>query len=193
VMFLNDPADWVAHLYRLRWVIVVGLLCIMGTIAGCVFALQIKSKKVRHWLQAVLLLLAIITTCALWVHAAGKEMLVTLLGAEEDRSAEEAYLRLEKRAGIGWLISYANDKREDDNIRFYMSRMLGLRIRQGVGSTNILMNLSCDPIHPSFFDQNNLNQDVKVIPTPLTPRTVAKYYAEKAATESQLGVRSIKQ
>jgi len=171
-LFPNDPTEWIAFCYRVKWLIACGLLCLLISILLGRFG----PSKVLQLIRYGLVTTAIISFILFFRGMAGNEMLLTLLGSEDDKMAEEAYHRLEKEAQINWLVDVANSPKQGDNARFYLSRLVGSLARRSNVETQIANRMSTNPLKPRFFSVNTLNSDMKSLAEPLTPRSVAEYY-----------------
>lgn len=168
----NDPVDWLIFLQRSLLLLVVLLCCLLGMFFADRFKFVVSSRVLR----IALLSLAFILVATIVRRASGREMLVVLLGSEDDQIAEKAYDRLQKEIQTEWLIEHINSKTEGDNVRFYLSRMLGSDLSKSNLLSKVLPSLSQDSLEPRFIGTNNFNQDIKFISIPLTPRSIVQYY-----------------
>ncbi len=167
----NDFADWAAFFARTAWffgAIALFILCV-------VLASRIKLLKESWWFYPSLLLFLACMAVIEVRMALGNEMLLTLLGSEDDNLAGAAYQRLDGHVDAAWLFRKVNDARQGSNARFYLSRMLAFQAGRSSSVANI-DGLSNDVIEPHFFDRTELNRDIDILPKPLTPRKIAEHY-----------------
>jgi hypothetical protein len=171
----DDQLLWLLFFLRLKWVIAVCVLCLFVGLFPKFFGLSKASRIIR--ICTALLVITVGAICVSEVN--GKIMWVTLLSSENDQVAEKAYQRLKTDAQIEWLIREVNDRQNDDNAKFYLARLLGCDLQGSNSQTEILAKLNTDALDPHFFSYNSLNQDIKLIPLPLTPVSVVMYYSTK--------------
>jgi hypothetical protein len=196
LLFSDGPDDWLVFIMREGRIIFGVLICIVGSF----FTGRVGSVKWSRVLRCALLIFALALLLVFVRDASGKEMLLALLGTEDDPLAEQAYWRLQKIADIDWLVAEINSDGSDEiNVKFYLSRMLGCALRDVDTQTKakILASLSQEPVQTVFFAKNDLNQEVDFtyydgvisrlcpIPSPLTPQSIAKYYSEKGDDPKQ--------
>lgn len=173
----HDPADWLSFVVRIQWTFLSLLLC-SATAFVVSYLDPFRGKRIFVLflvLGAVILMVDVIRTVT------GREMLLTLLGSEDDYIAEQAYRKLEGQAQATWLLPRINDKKEESNVRFYLTRMLATNPENLESRADIIGRINSDPITPRFFGLNAFNADVKTIPAPFTTRDVALHYGPKSS------------
>ena len=120
-----------------------------------------------------------VVAVAIYLASARGNLMLALLGSEDDRIAERAYVEYSRSASLRQLISTSKDSRENPNVRFYVSRMLGERLglMNNQRSAPIIQRISeASPFKPEFFNSNSVNQEFYGGQAQLTPDEVARYY-----------------
>jgi hypothetical protein len=168
----NDPADWLCFAARIKWT----LLCLLLSSIAVFVVFYLRHLRRRSFLLVLSGIATLVLLIAVVRAGSGTEMLLTLLGSEDDSIAEQAYLKLKNEAQTSWLISRINDRKEDSHVRFYLARMLPSVAQAHESRDDIIRRVSPDPITPGFFGVNAFNEDAKTIPPPLTTRAVVLRY-----------------
>jgi hypothetical protein len=168
----NDPADLLSFVIRTRCTLISLLLC---SVTACVIC-YLKPFRGKRTLAFLLFSAALLLGADVLRKVNGREMLLTLLGSEDDYMAEQAYRQLDSQAQVIWVLARINDKKEDSNVRFYLARMVSSIPEATKRRDEIIGKINPDPITPRFFAVNAFNSDVRMMPAPLTTRNVAWYY-----------------
>ncbi len=172
----NDTIDWLVYLFRMKWLIAVCLLCFLGSF----FMKRVGVKNNLRYLRVVLVAIAVLALLLCVYGIRGRDMWIALLGSEDDNLAEQAYWQIQNSVSDEWLVEEINANQMDVNTKFYLARMLGSNLRQENLSAQILSSLDSEPLKPIFFRANTLNREIKHIPEPLTPQSIAGYYSQKS-------------
>ncbi len=168
----SDPVDWLAFALRIKWILAAFLLFL------CLLLLKqhVKVLKDNGFLYIILVVTTFLLAICIGRMVTGKEMLLTLLGSEDDQTAERSYKQLEGKVSTSWVLRRINDKSEEANVRFYLCRMLASVSTDASKKLDAIDRVNSDPLAPRFIGRNTLNHDIEQIPKPVTTRHIVEYY-----------------
>jgi len=175
MLFPSDPSDWLAFAMRIKWTLLSTLLC---AATACVVA-NLGRFRGKRLIALLLTFAAFAFIFVTFRDLTGREMLVTLLGSEDDGIAEKAYRELRNQAPSIWLLARINDRNEESNVRFYLARMLATNSESVERQNEFIGRINSDRITPRFFAANAFNGEAAIIPAPFTTRDVALYFGSK--------------
>lgn len=129
---------------------------------GIAAFLALRTRRRNFRLLIVLSpMVATVAVCALHLAFTAKQNItLTLLGAEDDSAAEQAYRTFATKIELDEAIQLARATDEDANVRFYAACAAAdiLATRDPWTLTEILRRVSnAPPLEPRFFSTNTVN------------------------------------
>ena len=153
--------DWLAFAMRCATELIkhVYVLVVILVLVALLCAIFKPKGKPKRYLFGVTLSLLITILIGYFSLAAHRIFILTLLGSEDDALAESAYRSFSQHAQQPVLVKIVNDRREDDNVRFYASCALADKAATNKESENVMRQdiRNAPDIHPRFFNQNAIN------------------------------------
>lgn len=172
MIWSTDAGDYFFYLVRLKWAFAWVILVGGFNLAFLRFTSGRRVLRCFRGMTPWLCISAI--TVMVVMKNAREDWLLTLLGSEDDGSAEQAYYAYAKIAQPDKLISKIKTKKEDDNVRYYLCRMLGEALRNApVQGDDVIHAMTNAPVLvPRFIAKNHLNEDMAKFPAPIKARTI---------------------
>lgn len=169
--------DWVVYLQR-----VITPLCLLsfGTFTLLLGARRMCTSPWRLRVYSLILAVAV----GGFLVAGRRQIAITLLGAEDDLAAEEAFSALAREGGSSFLLKELERaiSRSDVNAAFYLCKLIGERIGSGEDSS---LKDSVDQLPPlkingtpRFFTRTELNAKLHVREMPTDVRDLIIYFLE---------------
>lgn len=177
MIWSDDIGDWVSYLFRLRWVFLAvalsGFLNLALLGRGSRSSMRLRFTSMTPWVCIAAIGVVVVAMNA------REDWLLTLLGSEDDEIAERAYYAYARNARSDKLVSLIRNSREDDNVRYYLCRMLGETLRNvNAQERDALLAIPQAPtLVPRFIARNRVNNDAASFSSPIEVQTIIMYYA----------------
>jgi len=153
--------DWMAFAMRCATELIkhIYVLVVILVLVAVLCAIFKPKGNPKRYLFGVTLSLLIAILIGYFSFGAHRIFILTILGSEDDALAESAYRSFSQHAQQHLLVENVNDRREDDNVRFYASCALADKAAMSKASDNVLRQdiRNAPDIHPRFFNQNAIN------------------------------------
>ncbi len=179
MIWSNDTGDWVFYLVRLKWIFLI--VALSGFLNLALLGRGSKTNILRRFTGMTPWLCVATVALAVVALNAREDWLLTLLGSEDDKTAERAYYAYAIKARPDKLISLLRSNREDDNVRYYLCRMIGETLRNVPAQQRdaLLAITNAPTLVPRFISENRVNKDAAKFSTPIQVQTVIAYYASQ--------------
>lgn len=187
----NNVVDWCFFALRFRWVVLVSL-GVAALNIGVYLACRYSLRSIPVLLKFTPMFLALVYLMVTVSVRGRDELLLTMLGSEEDDLAERAYDASAKVFSADRILHLLQDPREDDNVRFYLARMLGEQMSSFHLDTARIKTLltNAPPLNPRFIGQNRFTSDLAAFALPTTPIEVVRHYERRQDRNDRNGVSS---
>lgn len=173
----NDVGDCVFYLARLKWVLLV--VALSGFLSLALQSRGSRDNRLRHFVGMTPWLCIVAVALAVVAMNAREDWLLTLLGSEDDETAERAYYAYARKVRPAKLVSLIRSNKEDDNVRYYLCRMLGDVLRNAPSQQRDALPAiaNASPLVPRFIAENHVNKDAARFTTPIDAQMVVTYFA----------------
>ena len=178
MLWPNNIVDVGFYFLRIKWIIFFTFLIIAINLLLC-FSFRTALQHYSRWQKILPSLIILFLSITIVIFNARNDLLLTILGSEDDMLAEEAYYLYKKTVTVPRLISLLAEGKESDNVKFYLARMLA-EILQSSSQEDIISILNqikqSPPIKPDFIGKNRLNGDISTFEFPMSPERIVTYY-----------------